>query len=95
MNYAIGDGMASIALVGGIVWYVHIVHRSRQKQLEIIHQERLAAMEKGIPLPEFPLTQRQRRNPLAAGAADHGDRPLDSCHWSDDRALLQSPRSDA
>ena len=63
MNYTIGDGMASIALVGGIVWYVHIVHRSRQKRLEIIHQERMAAMEKGIPLPEFPFDPETKVDP--------------------------------
>jgi hypothetical protein len=27
----------------------------RRRRLEIVHQERLAAMDKGIPLPEFPL----------------------------------------
>jgi uncharacterized membrane protein YphA (DoxX/SURF4 family) len=32
-----------------------VTHQSRRKRLELIHQERLAAMEKGIPLPEFPL----------------------------------------
>jgi hypothetical protein len=32
-----------------------VTHQSRRKRLEIIHQERLVAMEKGIPLPEFPL----------------------------------------
>ncbi len=59
MNYTIGDGMASIALVAGIVGYFHISHRSRQRKLEIIHEERMAAMEKGIPLPEFPLEEKR------------------------------------
>jgi hypothetical protein len=40
------------ALFGG---YLYIRHRERVRRLEIIHQERLVAMEKGIPLPELPL----------------------------------------
>lgn len=51
----IGDGMVALALAGGIVSYLFIKHASRQKRMEIIHQERMAALEKGIPLPEFPL----------------------------------------
>ena len=32
--------------------------------MEIIHQERMAAMEKGLPLPDFPLQpERERRGP--------------------------------
>ncbi len=31
--------------------------------MEIIHQERMAAMEKGIPLPEFPLEPARERRP--------------------------------
>jgi hypothetical protein len=55
MSATIGDGLSAIALAVGVVGYVYITHRTRQKRLEMIHQERLAAMEKGIPLPEFPL----------------------------------------
>jgi len=55
MSYTIGDGSVVLALAAGIVGYVYVKHQSRQKRLEIIHQERMAAMEKGIPLPEFPL----------------------------------------
>src|SRR5579872_6528477 len=51
----IGDGMVALALAGGIVSYLFIKHASRQKRMEIIHQERMAALDKGIPLPEFPL----------------------------------------
>ena len=53
MSYTVGDGMVVLALVGGVVGYVYIKHQSRRRRLEIIHQERLVAMEKGIPLPEF------------------------------------------
>lgn len=47
--------MVALALAAGVVGYVYVTHQSRRKRLEIIHQERLAAMDKGIPLPEFPL----------------------------------------
>ena len=64
MSYTIGDGMVTLALAGGIVGYLYVMHQSRQKRIEIIHQERMAAMEKGIPLPEFPLEpERERRQP--------------------------------
>jgi hypothetical protein len=55
MSYTIGDGIVSLALAAGVVGYVYVTHQSRTKRLEIIHEERMAAMEKGIPLPEFPL----------------------------------------
>src|SRR5690242_6782397 len=55
MSYSIGDGMVSLALAGGIVGYLYVRYLSRQRRLDIIHQERMAAMEKGIPLPELPL----------------------------------------
>jgi len=47
MSYTIGDGMVALALAGGFVGYLYVRHRSRQKRLEIIHKERMAAMEKG------------------------------------------------
>jgi len=62
MSYSIGDGMVALALAGGIVGYLYVKHRSRQKRIEIIHQERMAAMEKGIPLPEFPLEPARERH---------------------------------
>ena len=64
MSYTIGDGMVALALAGGIIGYLYVKHRSRQERIEIIHQERMAAMEMGIPLPEFPLEPaRERRQP--------------------------------
>jgi hypothetical protein len=61
MSYTIGDGIVALALAAGIVGYLQVIHRSRQKRIEIIHQERMAAMEKGIPLPEFPLDPAHRQ----------------------------------
>jgi len=66
MSYTIGDGAVTLALAAGIVGYLYVRNQSRQKKIEIIHQERMAAMEKGIPLPEFPLepvTDRYQLNP--------------------------------
>ena len=63
MSYTIGDGMVALALAGGIVGYLYMKHQSRQKRIEIVHQERMAAMEKGIPLPEFPLEPGPERRP--------------------------------
>jgi hypothetical protein len=55
MSYTVGDGLVTLALAAGVVGYVYVTHQSRRKRLELIHQERLVAMDKGIPLPEFPL----------------------------------------
>jgi hypothetical protein len=64
MSYTIGDGLVTLALAAGILGYLYMKHQSRQKRIEIIHRERMAAMEKGIPLPEFPMEQaRERRQP--------------------------------
>lgn len=65
MSYTVGDGMVTFALAAGFIGYLYVKHVSRQKRLEIIHRERMAAMEKGIPLPEFPLdTERVPRRDL-------------------------------
>lgn len=61
MSKTIGDGMVALALAGGIVGYLWIRYKARQHKLDIIHKERLVAMEKGIPLPEFPFDQPQER----------------------------------
>lgn len=46
--------IALAAVFMSIPWLAYLQFRDRRRRLEIIHQERLAAMEKGIPLPEFP-----------------------------------------
>src|SRR5687768_9610713 len=45
--------VASLAAV--FVAWLYFRHRERQQRVEVVHRERLAAMEKGIPLPELPL----------------------------------------
>ena len=65
MSYTVGDGTVTFALVAGVVGCLYVRHLDRRQRLEIIHQERMAAMEKGIPLPEFPLepVREHRRDP--------------------------------
>lgn len=42
-------GVAAVVLVA---W--HLRGKRRMEKLQMIHQERMQAMDKGIPLPEFP-----------------------------------------
>lgn len=50
-------GFAAVFLVA---W--HLRNKRRLEKLQIIHEERMKAMEKGIPLPEFPeLGENERR----------------------------------
>ncbi len=52
------DAMLVLTWVFGwaiiILIFIYLRNRKRQKMLELIHKERLAAMEKGIPIPEWP-----------------------------------------
>lgn len=63
MSYSIGDGLVALSIAATIVGCLYVKHRTRQHRIEIIHQERLAAMEKGIPLPEFPLDSEHQQRP--------------------------------
>lgn len=42
-----------------IIW--HFRSKQRIERLNLIHQERMKAMEKGIPLPEFPQLDEEAR----------------------------------
>lgn len=55
MGHSLGDGIIVLALAAIAVAYMFFKHVERRRRLEIIHQERLVAMDKGIPLPELPL----------------------------------------
>jgi hypothetical protein len=55
MGHSVGDGIIVAGLAAAFVAYLYFRHVERQRRLEIVHQERLAAMEKGIPLLELPL----------------------------------------
>jgi hypothetical protein len=71
MGHSVGDGIIVVALAAVAIAYMLFKHRERQRRLEIVHQERLAAMDKGIPLPEFPIDAPRRlpdpRAPLIHG----------------------------
>jgi hypothetical protein len=64
MDVRIGEVIV-IALAAAFVVRLYFAHQERQRRLEISHRERMAAIEKGIPLPELPL------EPPAVGV--HGD----------------------
>jgi hypothetical protein len=55
MGHTVADAYIVASLAAALVAYLLFQHIERKRRLEIIHQERLAAMEKGIPLPELPL----------------------------------------
>jgi hypothetical protein len=55
MGHSIGDGVIVIGLAVAFVGYFYLKHLGRQRRMELIHAERLAAMDKGIPLPELPI----------------------------------------
>src|SRR5688572_3408800 len=56
------------------IWYVRGARR--QRRMELIHKERMAAMEKGIPLPELPdYSEPDGRWLLSAGPGARGINP--------------------
>ena len=63
MGHSVGDGFIVAAIAAAIVAYLYFKHVERRRRLEIIHQERLAAMEKGIPLPELPIDPTKVQKP--------------------------------
>jgi hypothetical protein len=60
---SIGDGIIVLGLAAAFIGYFYFKHRERLRRLEIIHQERLVAMEKGIPLPELPIDPAPSKGP--------------------------------
>lgn len=63
MGHSIGDGIIVAAVAAAVMAYMYFKHVERRRRLEVIHQERLAAMDKGIPLPELPLDAPQVPRP--------------------------------
>ena len=55
MGHSIGDGIIVVAVTLGILGYLYLRFQERRRRLEVLHTERVMAMEKGIPLPELPL----------------------------------------
>jgi hypothetical protein len=51
-----------------LIW--HLKGQRRQQRMEMIHKERMMAMEKGVPLPELPdFTDPPARSALAEAVA--------------------------
>lgn len=65
MGHTIGDGLIVTALAAAFVASAYLKHAGRRQRLELLHQERLAAMEKGIPLPELPFEPPRAPDPNA------------------------------
>ena len=73
MGHSLGDALIVAALAAVGIAYMSFRHRERQRRLEVIHQERLAAMDKGIPLPELPIDPlRCRSRPIRGRPLIHG-----------------------
>mgnify|MGYP006277541443 CR=1 FL=1 len=53
-TYSLADALIVLAVCGTFVAWMYLRHKAAQRRVEIVHRERLAAMEKGIPLPELP-----------------------------------------
>ena len=52
------EAALAFAAILAFVWGMKYVHtRKRQEERQMIHRERILAMEKGIPLPEFPIQE--------------------------------------
>lgn len=63
MGHTLADAYIVAAIAAAFVAWLFIRHVERQRRLEIVHKERLIAMEKGIPLPELPLDVAIGRTP--------------------------------
>ncbi len=67
----IGGGIAILGVFAWLTAYECLKRRGWERRMEIVHAERLVAMEKGIPLPELPidppLAPRDPRVPLIVG----------------------------
>jgi hypothetical protein len=46
-------GGFNVAMVALLIWGLHLRAMRRARRFEMMHQERMMAMEKGIPLPEL------------------------------------------
>ena len=64
MGHTLGDAYIVMALAAVWIAYLFLRYRERQRRLDVLHRERMAAMDKGIPLPELPLeTQKAPPDP--------------------------------
>lgn len=59
-----------LLLFAFLVIFGLISSREKQRRLELIHQERMAAIEKGAPLPELPEFESPNRRRLQKSYPD-------------------------
>src|SRR5262245_24689326 len=71
-QHSIGDGIIVAAVMAAFIAYFYFKNKTRLRRLEVIHQERLAAMDKGIPLPELPIDPPEPSSSSAAKVLMHG-----------------------
>ena len=73
MGYTLADAYIVIAAAVAFVAWQVMRTLERRRRLEVIHKERLAAIDKGLPLPELPIDPPRRprdpREPLMHGLA--------------------------
>lgn len=61
--HTLADALIVIALAALFGLFLYFRHKERQRRLEIVHQERMTAMDKGIPLPELPSVPAETSKP--------------------------------
>lgn len=67
-------GFAAVLLIA-----LHLKNKRRLEKFKIIHEERMKAMEKGIPLPEFPDLEETKSKIFIGGAIG---RPAEGRPWN-------------
>src|SRR5262245_1651042 len=72
-QYSTADAIIMCALAAVAIAYLYFKSAERKRKMELVHHERMAAMEKGIPIPEFPYDPpRVPRPPNARAPLLHG-----------------------
>lgn len=61
--HSLGDGLIVMSVAAAFVAWLFMKHRERQRRIEIVHEERMAAMQKDIPLPELRFEEAQVPSP--------------------------------
>lgn len=54
-------GALNLGLLALLIWGLHLRATRRARRLEMLHEERMLAMEKGIPLAEMPQMEESLR----------------------------------
>jgi len=57
MGCTIGDGIAVGSLAAVFLAFLYFRHTERQRRLDIVHEERMAAMDRRVPVEDLRLDQ--------------------------------------